>query len=284
MSGEDQERFEDYLELEHYIEELQAGHVAHPPAGLTAEQARVYRMAALFRSASPDAAAPRPEFAAQLQARLDQEIQQQQQTQSKPTQTRRLIPLPRRAAKQPGNGRISRRFLIAGGAAVAASLVAGGALDHIVDQATAQHPGSSGTSVEMPLVPRDIPYNWLFVTTEAELGNQAVRFASESVVGFVLRLESDDSQSAARYSSAIAENMSNTQKGAIIAMSAACTHMGCLVHWQSKDRTFVCPCHGGIFTESGGAANWSSAKLYLQPLPRFETKIENGNIYVKVPA
>src|SRR5438876_7756354 len=32
ISGEDQERFEDYLELEHYIEELQAGHTAHPPS------------------------------------------------------------------------------------------------------------------------------------------------------------------------------------------------------------------------------------------------------------
>ena len=39
MSGDihqdkDQERFEDYLELEHFIEELQAGHAAHPPGCL----------------------------------------------------------------------------------------------------------------------------------------------------------------------------------------------------------------------------------------------------------
>ena len=53
MAGEDQERFEDYLELEHYIEELQAGHVAHPPDELTPSKARIYRMAALFRSVVP---------------------------------------------------------------------------------------------------------------------------------------------------------------------------------------------------------------------------------------
>jgi hypothetical protein len=29
MAGEDQERFEDYLELAHYREELQVGHAAH---------------------------------------------------------------------------------------------------------------------------------------------------------------------------------------------------------------------------------------------------------------
>ncbi len=40
---EDQERFEDYLELERYLEELQAGHVAHPPENLTPGQARIYR-------------------------------------------------------------------------------------------------------------------------------------------------------------------------------------------------------------------------------------------------
>ena len=76
MSGEDQERFEDYLELEHYIEELQAGRVAHPPAELTPSQASIYRMAALFRSSSPEANEPRPEFAAELRARLEQELQQ----------------------------------------------------------------------------------------------------------------------------------------------------------------------------------------------------------------
>src|SRR5947209_14628404 len=76
MSGEDQERFEDYLELEHYIEKLQAGRAAHPPAELTPSQASIYRMAALFRSATPEANQPRPEFAAELQARLEQELQQ----------------------------------------------------------------------------------------------------------------------------------------------------------------------------------------------------------------
>ena len=76
MAGEDQERFEDYLELEHYREELQVGHAAHPPSELTPTQARIYRMVALFRSASTEEGQPRPEFAAELQARLEQELQQ----------------------------------------------------------------------------------------------------------------------------------------------------------------------------------------------------------------
>jgi hypothetical protein len=62
MSEEDQERLEDYLELECYIEKLQAGDVAHPPATLTFKQARIYRMALLFRAASPQGAQPRPDL------------------------------------------------------------------------------------------------------------------------------------------------------------------------------------------------------------------------------
>ena len=69
MPGEDQERFEDYLELEQYIEQLQAGRVAHPPAELTPNQANIYRMAALFRSASPEANQPRGHWSAKKKRR-----------------------------------------------------------------------------------------------------------------------------------------------------------------------------------------------------------------------
>jgi len=113
MAGEDQERFEDYLELEHFIEELQAGHVAHPPDTLTPSKASIYRMAALFRSASPEEAEPRPEFAAELQARLEQELQQPAK------------PQPFLSKKPQKKPRISRRALLTGGAAAAASMVVG---------------------------------------------------------------------------------------------------------------------------------------------------------------
>src|SRR5437660_11609936 len=116
MSGEDQERFEDYLELEHYIEELQAGRVAHPPAELTPSQASIYRMAALFRASLPEANEPRPEFAAELQARLEQELQQPQ-----PQQPGQSAPRPQ-AKRRFG---LSRRAMLSGGAAIAASLVVG---------------------------------------------------------------------------------------------------------------------------------------------------------------
>jgi hypothetical protein len=70
MAGEDQQRLEDFLALERYIEALRAGRVAHVPAELTPDLARIYGMAMSFHAASTGAAAPRPEFIAELQAKL----------------------------------------------------------------------------------------------------------------------------------------------------------------------------------------------------------------------
>jgi glycine/D-amino acid oxidase-like deaminating enzyme/nitrite reductase/ring-hydroxylating ferredoxin subunit len=41
------------------------------------------------------------------------------------------------------------------------------------------------------------------------------------------------------------------EEGRIHAVSAACTHMGCLLGWNSNDRTWDCPCHGSRFTLGG---------------------------------
>src|SRR5260370_42234306 len=113
MPEEDQERFEDYLELEQYIEELQAGHVAHPPTELTPSQASIYRMAALFRSASPEGAEPHPEFAAELRARLEQELEDSAPTQKLPVAAGKT---PQKLQKRPNQD--SRRSLVTVGAAI----------------------------------------------------------------------------------------------------------------------------------------------------------------------
>src|SRR6266849_1764132 len=214
MSGdihqdEDQERFEDYLELEHFIEELQAGHAAHPPGELTPDKARIYRMAALFRSALPDDVTPRPEFAAELQARLEQEVQQ-------PPKTWHLPFISKKPQTKP---RVSRRALLAGGAAaVAASLTLGAGIEHMVEQATQPATGGSVQAWPTPIVPADVSSIWFPVATLAELGDSAIRFATDSIVGYVIRNDGDNGES--------------MKEGPIIAMSAACTHMGCIVQWQ----------------------------------------------------
>src|SRR6266700_4000488 len=267
MSGEDQERFEDYLELEHYIEELQAGRVAHPPAELTPSQANIYRMAALFRSATPEAGEPRPEFAAELQALLEQELHEPPKRKAFPFLRKKQDQGNQGKAKKLGN--VSRRALLAGGAAAAASLVAGAAIDHMVEQSKSPLVKGTQDNYTTPIIGEGVLTTWQFVTTLAELGDQAIRFTSGAVIGYIIRNDGDDEEAKA---------------GPVIAVSAACTHMGCIVQWQDSDRKFHCPCHGGLLTEYGKVDTGAASILYLRALPRLKAKVEkNGDVYVEVP-
>jgi Rieske Fe-S protein len=270
MSGEDQERFEDYLELEHYLQELREGRAAHPPSGLSPEQARIYQMAALFRAATPGTAEPTPEFAARLESRLEEELRATSEPDSREEQAPQIAP-PGGQNRRPPGRRVSRRSLIAGGAAAAASLALGAGVQHALD-----HPGTAdvppatpqkgtGNGYTVPLIGANTPATWQFVTTLSELGNGAVRFNSAGLIGYVVRSEKYATQP-------------------VIAFSAACTHMGCIVGWQAGDRKFHCPCHGGVFTEYGTVDTGAAPFTYLTSLPRIETKVEGDKIFVRVPA
>lgn len=51
--------------------------------------------------------------------------------------------------------------------------------------------------------------------------------------------------------------------GTTYALSARCQHMGCLVDWNSRARTWDCPCHGSRYEYNGAIINGPTTK----PLP-----------------
>ncbi len=52
----------------------------------------------------------------------------------------------------------------------------------------------------------------------------------------------------------------------VYALSMRCTHLGCMLNYDTVSRRFRCPCHGSVFDESG---RWVSgpAKKDLQRVP-----------------
>ena len=56
------------------------------------------------------------------------------------------------------------------------------------------------------------------------------------------------------------------ENGAMHAYSAACTHLGCHLHWNSFERCWDCPCHGSQFDIDGAVLNGPA----IHPLERIE--------------
>ena len=68
--------------------------------------------------------------------------------------------------------------------------------------------------------------------------------------------------------------------GAVIVLSAICTHKGCIV--GAEQGRLVCPCHNAAFNAiNGNATRQPHAGHALKPLPKFIANEDAGSIYIK---
>jgi len=67
-----------------------------------------------------------------------------------------------------------------------------------------------------------------------------------------------------------------TQKGELVALSAVCTHLGCVVQWVREKQHFLCPCHAGVFATDGSVL----AGPPPRPLAKIPIALSEGNITV----
>jgi menaquinol-cytochrome c reductase iron-sulfur subunit len=62
----------------------------------------------------------------------------------------------------------------------------------------------------------------------------------------------------------------------IVAISSRCAHVGCPVRFVAAARSFVCPCHGGVYNFRGIRTGGPPPR----PLDRFYTLIKNDRVLV----
>jgi cytochrome b6-f complex iron-sulfur subunit len=62
------------------------------------------------------------------------------------------------------------------------------------------------------------------------------------------------------------------------AMSATCTHLGCLTQYEKENNRIFCPCHGSRFDTTGRVTDGPAPR----PLPRLELVVERGLLVVDV--
>jgi cytochrome b6-f complex iron-sulfur subunit len=60
------------------------------------------------------------------------------------------------------------------------------------------------------------------------------------------------------------------------ALSAICTHLGCITRWIEDDETIACPCHGSKFTRDGVVAQGPAPRS----LRRIAIRLEDGQLVV----
>ncbi len=60
------------------------------------------------------------------------------------------------------------------------------------------------------------------------------------------------------------------------ALSAICTHLGCIVAWDAGRRQIACPCHAGLFDLNGRPV----AGPPPRPLPEMKVAVIDGDVKV----
>lgn len=68
------------------------------------------------------------------------------------------------------------------------------------------------------------------------------------------------------------------QDGGFLALSSTCSHLGCTVPWNEKQKTFPCPCHASVFNITGEVQSPPAPRaLDLHPV-----EIDSGIVKVDV--
>lgn len=146
---------------------------------------------------------------------------------------------------------LSRRALLGTAGTAAAAMLVGGAVEHQLAASSAPPAGSPTLAPEGG--------DWRQVAAVSELPQgEARRFSTGSVEGVVVN-----------------------EGGTIRALSATCTHMGCILRPNTAARRLDCPCHRTTFSWSGKVV-FHQLKVAPANLPSIPFRVRDGQIEVYV--
>jgi cytochrome b6-f complex iron-sulfur subunit len=63
----------------------------------------------------------------------------------------------------------------------------------------------------------------------------------------------------------------------VVALSAICTHLHCVLKWDDAGGRLLCPCHSGSFDRTGNVL----AGPATRPLPRYRVEIRDDAILIR---
>jgi cytochrome b6-f complex iron-sulfur subunit len=61
------------------------------------------------------------------------------------------------------------------------------------------------------------------------------------------------------------------------ALSATCTHLGCVLFWNEQRQLIACPCHEAFFNTNGAVVSGPPPS----PLPTYRVRVDGEQIYVE---
>jgi Rieske Fe-S protein len=243
---------EDTGRLSRILDDLAADRDPGDRQQLTAEESNLAAMAAFLRSADARRLEPSADFVESLaQELVDRPV----------ALHRRLEPSPatRPSDHTEAQATVNRKSALFRAVAAVAGLAVGGsglavAYEHGRSEGGVQEAERNLTA---PMVPADRG-SWHFTGyNRHQVGEgSAVRFRAGALEGFLINPGPDRE---------------------LYALSAVCTHMGCILSWLGDAKTLLCPCHGAQYDASGTVISG----VARHPLPRLQTKLESsGAVYV----
>jgi cytochrome b6-f complex iron-sulfur subunit len=61
------------------------------------------------------------------------------------------------------------------------------------------------------------------------------------------------------------------------ALSATCTHLGCILFWNDQRQLIACPCHEAFYNTNGAVVSGPPPS----PLPTYRARVDGDQIYVE---